>query len=319
MKDNFKLLIVGRTGSGKDYLARLLTEEGLSQLISYTTRPKRTPDEDTHIFITKEEADSIPKADKVATTVINGYEYFATRQQVEASDIYIIDPNGLHELMGNMPDTPFLIINVRADREEAKKRAMARGADPEKEAEIFEARYASESEQFTAFEKELESKEECENRYNYICMENDYRPETFDDAIENILNTRRAFRRTLKLVRMAKSEDLLYTAENKIRLFYDNDWKDMSEERFAMEVMNSAEGLGRILRELIFRPSTLDRMNGYLYDMLDAYIKFTGLRYDVETEEYLSDVPLNMGCECMAAIENAHADLVYYLSIKKSG
>ncbi len=315
MMQEMKILIVGRSGVGKDYLANLLKEKGMTQVLSYTTRPKRRPDENTHVFITPEEASTF--TDKVATTMINGYEYFATRKQVEENDIYIVDPNGLHELMDNMPDTAFLIIYLEAGTEKAKEKAANRAADPEAEKTVFDERRESEDDQFTKFEKELDSKVDCGYCYNYIRMENDYRPDTFNEAIENIGNMRCGFKRTLRLVHLAKSEGILYTAGDKIRLFHDTDWKYMSEERFAMEVMNSPEGLGRIVRELFCRPSTLDRMNGYLYDMLDAYIKFTGLRYDAETEEYLSGIPLNMDRECMEAIENAHADLGYYLSIKK--
>ncbi len=35
-----KYLIAGRTGSGKDYLARLLEQRGLRVLKSYATRPR---------------------------------------------------------------------------------------------------------------------------------------------------------------------------------------------------------------------------------------------------------------------------------------
>jgi hypothetical protein len=70
------ILIIGRSGSGKDFLARELAKNGLSQVKSYTTRPPRYEGEDTHIFISAEEASRTEG--KIATTVINGYEYFAT-------------------------------------------------------------------------------------------------------------------------------------------------------------------------------------------------------------------------------------------------
>ena len=45
------ILIMGRTGSGKDYLAKQLAKQGLSILPSYSTREPRHPGENTHIFI----------------------------------------------------------------------------------------------------------------------------------------------------------------------------------------------------------------------------------------------------------------------------
>lgn len=339
MKQNYKILIVGRSGVGKDYLANLLKEKGMTQVLSYTTRPKRSTDENTHIFITPEEAATF--TDKVATTVINGYEYFATRKQVEENDIYIIDPNGLHELMDNMPDTPFLIIYLKSGTEQAKEKAAGRSADPEKEKAVFDARRESEDDQFTKFEAELKG-DVVGHSYFFIRVENTYQPDVFDELVTQIENMRRVFVTTLGLVRKAKEKDILHTEGDRIRVFYDNGRKDLSEERFAMEVMNSPEGLGRIVRALLFDvvPELLTQPNGpviatssqepsekrgeeeirrllaeRLYGALDTYVQYTGLRYDEETEEYLSDVSLGMDEECMAAIENAHADLGHYLGI----
>ena len=43
--------VLGRTASGKDTLvADICAKHNLKQLISYTTRPKRSENENTHIF-----------------------------------------------------------------------------------------------------------------------------------------------------------------------------------------------------------------------------------------------------------------------------
>lgn len=107
-----KFLIVGRTGSGKDYLANQLCKRGYTQIKSYTTRAKRTPDEDTHIFITKDDAKKYK--DRVAETVIDDIEYFATREQLKNNDIYVIDPNGLYTLLNKVSKEKFVIIYVSA-------------------------------------------------------------------------------------------------------------------------------------------------------------------------------------------------------------
>lgn len=148
-------LIVGRTGSGKDYFTQLLVNRGLKQVLSYTTRPSRSEaDEKTHIFIKPEEAENYP--DRVAYTKINDYEYFATREQVENADVYIIDPNGVNELIANMPDTIFHIIYITADDDMNRKtHAVKRADDKIKEEQIFESRNNSEDEQFTAFEERI--------------------------------------------------------------------------------------------------------------------------------------------------------------------
>ena len=70
-----KVLVIGRTSTGKDALRNILEEKyGWKFVHSHTTRPKRTPTEDTHVFVTKEYADSVPIEDKVAKTVIGEYE-----------------------------------------------------------------------------------------------------------------------------------------------------------------------------------------------------------------------------------------------------
>lgn len=100
-----KFLIVGRTASGKDTLREVLERKyGWRFVKSYTTRQKRYPDEDTHVFVSKEYAASV--ADKVAVTHFdngNGLdEYFATRRQVEEADAYIVDPNGFRQVVKAM-------------------------------------------------------------------------------------------------------------------------------------------------------------------------------------------------------------------------
>lgn len=149
-------LIAGRSGSGKDYLAKLLVEKGLKQVISYTTRSIRSEeDAKSHIFISKEEAATI--TDKVASTVINDNEYFATAEQVNASDVYIIDPNGIDVLVKNMPDTIFHIIYVVANDDLNRRlHAVKRADDKIKEEQIFEARDAAEDEQFSKFEERIQ-------------------------------------------------------------------------------------------------------------------------------------------------------------------
>lgn len=173
------ICIIGRTGSGKDYLAKKFEEKGLKQIKSYTTRPKRNENEDTHIFITKEEADKI--TDKIAVTEINGYEYFATYSQVKENDIYVIDPNGLKVLCENLKNEKLLVIYVKADDNERKEKAISRVDNKENELEIFNKRNVSEDKQFTEFENIL-------NKYNLFILDNISTGTgfNFDDVITGI-------------------------------------------------------------------------------------------------------------------------------------
>lgn len=158
-----KYLIAGRTATGKDTLARILEEDyGLRQVISATTRPRRSPDEATHRFVTPAEADA--ETDKVAQTRIGEYLYYATRTDVEAADIYIIDPPGMIQLAQAMPEESFalIVMTARPDRSKSAFIARARQGCPDlSEAdaeEMYDKREAEESERFAALE------EACINR-----------------------------------------------------------------------------------------------------------------------------------------------------------
>lgn len=90
------ILLVGESGSGKTTIADLLEEMyGYKVLKSYTTRLPRLNDT-SHVFITDEEFDNLK--DIVAYTEYNGYRYCATADQVDHSDIYVIDPDGIEKL-----------------------------------------------------------------------------------------------------------------------------------------------------------------------------------------------------------------------------
>ena len=95
--------------------------------------------------------------DRVAETVINGYQYFATRQQLEECDVYVIDPAGLKYMIEKAPDIPICIAYIDANEETRMKRALNRAADPVKEKDVFFKRQESENEQFSNFENNMNS------------------------------------------------------------------------------------------------------------------------------------------------------------------
>ena len=144
-------LVIGRSGSGKDTLVNYMCQKyGLKKLKSYTTRPPRQNEEDTHIFISPEDVQKY-QDDIIAYTKIGEFEYFATKSQLKDINFYIIDPKGVQDLE-NIPNLKeefsFIKLLIYLPEKERKKRIALRG-DSE---EAFLKRQEGEKQQFDNFE-----------------------------------------------------------------------------------------------------------------------------------------------------------------------
>lgn len=157
MRSKPLVLLLGRTGSGKDTLATRLP---LAQLKSYTTRPRRQNESDTHTFIDQEFYNSC--SDIVAETMINNYTYFCTKSQLDTSDLYIIDPIGQYALKRNYPDLPTISIYISAPYSLRRHRALTQRHD---DLDTFSSRNSSENPQFTQYEQD--------HAYDYIIENRD--------------------------------------------------------------------------------------------------------------------------------------------------
>lgn len=148
MNKHTMFLIVGETSSGKDTLVQTFCQgRDCKQLISYTTRPRRKDEGDTHIFISPEEVEQY-KDQMIAYTKIGDFEYFATKSQLYENDFYIIDYRGIEymrELTQNLNDIRFVTIFIHSPREVRKARALYGRNDNEL---AFYKRCFNESEQF---------------------------------------------------------------------------------------------------------------------------------------------------------------------------
>lgn len=149
-----KFLVVGRTASGKSSIVRNVCEKlGLKQVKSMTTRPKRTSEDNEncdHYFVTDEEFDEKEKNGLAAYTKINDYRYATTFDELDKSDIYVIDPDGIRSLKQTCSDRyRFIEIYIRVPFNISKTRFKQRGGTDIE----FKRRYDQESTQFKEYEE----------------------------------------------------------------------------------------------------------------------------------------------------------------------
>lgn len=121
-------LIVGKSGSGKDTLVRELHQRyGYAPLCSYTDRPPRFEGEDTHVFVTTSKFNSM-LSQMLAYTQFDGHQYGSTQELVDASDLYIIDPDGIEFMREKYhSDRPIRVIGISVPHETLIQRMKARG------------------------------------------------------------------------------------------------------------------------------------------------------------------------------------------------
>ena len=142
---NILVLLVGRSGSGKTTLEKMLVEIGFKSVKSYTTRPKRTEDEDNHTFVSKEEFDALEN--KIAYTNFNGYEYCATKEQLDNATVYVIDPAGVEYLKQSGYDRELFIVYLETWGSTCMARMLDRGDDYDK----AKQRIANDEREFALF------------------------------------------------------------------------------------------------------------------------------------------------------------------------
>lgn len=122
------VLIVGESGSGKSTICNYLSETyGLKELKSYTTRPKRNENDTSHTFVSQTKFNIVSR-DAVAYTMFDNHEYCATVQQVDESDLYVIDMDGVRTLLKYYEGkrVPY-VVYIKADGLDRVENMIRRG------------------------------------------------------------------------------------------------------------------------------------------------------------------------------------------------
>lgn len=105
-----RIIIVGRGGSGKDYLRKRLISRGMTPSISYTSRPPREGEvEGVDYFYRPVEFFESPEQDFYELVVFNGWYYGTLRKQFDNDDVFIMTPSGINHILPEDRSSCFII------------------------------------------------------------------------------------------------------------------------------------------------------------------------------------------------------------------
>lgn len=241
-----KLLISGRTGSGKDTLREALEAHGLSFVTSSTDRARRENEGDTHHFVTTEEMDAIWDG-AICRTEIAGHRYATTTDDLAAADAYIVDRAGILDVCEALPDEALILVYIQAYDGPRRHAAATRGDA----AEDRDAREHAEKEDFARLEDEILMHELPRQIAVTIKMTNDYQPTTIEVWSDEIMGTWRAFKQLVNIVEASRSIRLFESGEgdpNRIRVSYqDGSVKELTPEIVAAELLTNENAFRDIL------------------------------------------------------------------------
>lgn len=123
-------LVCGKSGSGKTTIVEKLEQNyGYAVLKSHTTRKPRYPNDTDHIYsdisdymVAKENDDII------ASTVFDHNYYWATIEQLNNCDLYVIDKAGIESLYKKYNgNRQLIVIYIDVDNDECITRMKKRG------------------------------------------------------------------------------------------------------------------------------------------------------------------------------------------------
>lgn len=169
------MIIIGRTASGKDTLAERHIGPHRRMVKSYTTRPRREGEGDTHQFIDSIEGYN----DRWVETKIGEHHYFMTGQDILNKDLILVDPNGFYSLMERLEhegiERELIVYYLMVGEDVRRERYRRRDGSS---AEDFYKRDDAENNQFSVFEKKLRDKDYRE-KYNIQVLTSEEGPTGF--------------------------------------------------------------------------------------------------------------------------------------------
>lgn len=118
-------LIVGTTGSGKTTIAdSLCSKLRLTQVESCTDRPKRTPTETGHRFLSESEYDRLVQThETLAPVFYGGHRYCVTKDMLDNASLMVVEPSGVEDLKRCYDEhREIVVIGVNTDKDKIRAR-----------------------------------------------------------------------------------------------------------------------------------------------------------------------------------------------------
>ena len=104
------ILLVGKSGSGKNYFTKFAKEKmGMDEVISRTTRKPRYKGEDAHLFVGMERAEREIN-NSLAYTYYCGNHYYVLEEDLKDKIFYVIDKKGVETFKSNCYNIPHIVI-----------------------------------------------------------------------------------------------------------------------------------------------------------------------------------------------------------------
>lgn len=134
------LILIGKSGSGKDTLGKLLEADGYEKIRTYTTRPKRQNETDEYHFVSQEEFDNLRASgffgeSRDYNAAFGHCSYGSALRDYQLSGKYyiILTPSGFNEIQKKIPGVTGIFLDVSVKEREARllRRAMEE-ENPEK-------------------------------------------------------------------------------------------------------------------------------------------------------------------------------------------
>lgn len=135
-----RLIVVGKGGSGKDYLRKILVEKGFKYCIPHTTRPMREGEENGRDYWFIESSKLIEMAeDFYEGAFFNNWFYGTSLDEFKRSNLFIMTPGGISKLSRkDREESTIVYLNID---EETRRRRLEERRDSDDVKRRLEADY----------------------------------------------------------------------------------------------------------------------------------------------------------------------------------